>query len=674
MKKKHILFFVGLILIISINVTVSAGPVGNVSTKPTDAVEKTAAADVFRLEGSADEFVLLDSTEEGFFVSTKNFMGLREYDIDNTGKYDIYDSNNVAYWLNNDFLENGNTYNGGSFSLPDGIKEHLIEREWLCEAGHISTDYTEDYYVKAKVALMSITEWKKYYNKLGYKDDTTSNYYLIRSVNGLSNPGGNSGIMVIAVQKGHSSNGKSYSKYGIRPVFYLDKNFFIEEKCDITVLGDNVVKIIREVYQRDELENIYNKNEIERIYRELLPQAKLVNVKGIPQSGKVLTASYTYTSPQGDMEMNSEYRWLRSKKASGPFSIIYGENELEYKIRPEDAGYYILFEVIPKSDKKIGLAVRSALMKSTVVSGEAPYAENVHIDGKAVVGEKLIARYNYADVNDDAESGTVIKWQHSSDGENFCDIENAEGLNWYIDKKYENQYIRCVVEVRNEEDNGAGTPVEADKIGPVKLQPVPTTAVIAEYNGVVKIITPLSEYDLISWEAAGDDGEYTLVQLGKNEYTPRHGEKSIRVRTIPLSIDGFYGKTALSNEVVLSCTVLSESTSENKSITVSGKGVLELKPVNNNYAYAISVKLVCDGTQIESIDAEDYSVFWRKTEYGVVCTLTKMGISGAAIPEKLMTINTSGDGTVLIDSAEGIYKTINGKYVKSEIKLSLEKR
>ena len=46
--------------------------------------------------------LLLDVDEEGFFCTTKEFYGTQPFDPNGTGKFDIEDENNIAYWLNND--------------------------------------------------------------------------------------------------------------------------------------------------------------------------------------------------------------------------------------------------------------------------------------------------------------------------------------------------------------------------------------------------------------------------------------------------------------------------------------------------------------------------------------------------------------------------------------------
>lgn len=132
MKKKVL----SLVLVIATLLSISTPYVEAAAVTPYRTVnaagwEKTTPRqNLFQIDGSLMEFVLLDKLEDGFLVMTNTSVGRKPFDPDNTGKFDIEDTNNIAYWLNNDYLttqEDGITY------LPTQITENLVEHEWLIQ-------------------------------------------------------------------------------------------------------------------------------------------------------------------------------------------------------------------------------------------------------------------------------------------------------------------------------------------------------------------------------------------------------------------------------------------------------------------------------------------------------------------------------------------------------------
>ena len=258
---------------------------------------------------------------------------------------------------------------------------------------------------------------------------------------------------------------KSYR--GIKPVFYVNKDFFKTERISLNTAGGNVIKRIREIYTRDELSKIYSEDELALIYRKLPPMVKTGKIYGIPNVGEKLTLDYEYFSAENEAEGNSRYRWLRSKNPDGPYGRIFGADGKEYTTKPSDAGYYIKAEILPRSLTLTGLPYKTVQTSVPIMQAYRPYAENVWTDGEAKVGDRLIARYTYRDENDDMESGTVIQWQISDDGETFKNIPNANGLNYIIKESEIGKHIRFYVTVKNKNYDGLGKTVYSDSIGEI---------------------------------------------------------------------------------------------------------------------------------------------------------------------------------------------------------------
>lgn len=80
------------------------------------------------------------------------------------------------------------------------------------------------------------------------------------------------------------------------------------------------------------------------------PSAQNVIITGTPPIvGQILTARYDFYSPKDLKEGNSEYKWLIASSRDGEYKDIPGETAVTYKIKKEDAGKYIKFQVTPKA-------------------------------------------------------------------------------------------------------------------------------------------------------------------------------------------------------------------------------------------------------------------------------------------------------------------------------------
>ena len=148
----------------------------------------TPEENIFRVQGSDKEFVLLDVDSNGdCFILANDFYGTRQFDsVNATAKFDVESPSNIAYFLNHDFLTSGNTTDGKTYQLPEEIVEYIdFNREWKTEAGRGTSDVPNDYTVKAGVVLLSQTEWAQYASKFGDYDPTTTIFgYWLRTSRG----------------------------------------------------------------------------------------------------------------------------------------------------------------------------------------------------------------------------------------------------------------------------------------------------------------------------------------------------------------------------------------------------------------------------------------------------------------------------------------------------------
>lgn len=92
-----------------------------------------------------------------------------------------------------------------------------------------------------------------------------------------------------------------------------------------------------------------------------LPVASNVRISGTTKVGSTLIGNYTYYDSDGDKELGSTFRWLRSDSIDGTYTAIEGANARTYKLTQNDKGKYIKFEVTPRAEYEptTGFAVTS---------------------------------------------------------------------------------------------------------------------------------------------------------------------------------------------------------------------------------------------------------------------------------------------------------------------------
>ena len=87
-------------------VCIESQAVERVYILPSTTREKAPENNVFQLKGSQDKYILLDNTEEGFFVLAQKFCAIKPFStIGEAVAFDPEDKTSIAYWLNHDYLE-----------------------------------------------------------------------------------------------------------------------------------------------------------------------------------------------------------------------------------------------------------------------------------------------------------------------------------------------------------------------------------------------------------------------------------------------------------------------------------------------------------------------------------------------------------------------------------------
>ncbi|MGN0179386.1 MAG: hypothetical protein ACI4DY_08110 [Monoglobaceae bacterium] len=266
-KNRFIMCFAAMVCIICLSVT--AGAVEPSSNR--NWLDNSPRENIFKVDGSSQEFVLLETTDSNtskFFIFAKDFYGNMAFDTGGSTVFDVRNPNNVGFWLNNGFLQFGfGGKNGKIFKLPDSIIEHIDRNhEWKIEAGLYVGARSDRY----GVSLLSQEELLKHKDKIGVRDtindaDTfTVSGWMLRDVY----------LSALSYRYGGPFEGRGdIWSWGVkdlgmavRPVFYLDKDFFKEVKLDVNDIGVNVISMFKKMYSMDELRNIYTDEELWDIF------------------------------------------------------------------------------------------------------------------------------------------------------------------------------------------------------------------------------------------------------------------------------------------------------------------------------------------------------------------------------------------------------------------------
>lgn len=374
------------------------------STKESNT--ESDSRNVFSVDGK--RFILLDTDKDGnYFVMTDDLYGKYTYDTTYTDKpviktrkangtfidgpamdvddaewmFDTEDDTNIGYWLNNDFWKNGN---GEGYLLPEDIKNNVIEAVWQVEGmkavrgwtANLNFDskykvtyandftksrVTEPYQVTGKLALMSYTEYLKYQNIIGLKHNEDSwRGFMLRTPHAVIN-GDTSKIFYTyggGMVKNNTSGGMltcvndtpATASMFVRPVMWLDNDFFKNVKVDISTAGQYPMEEIRKL-SIDEMLNIYTFDEIKLINSVSGPSPKITDIKiiGTPAVGSILYLDYDFVPYTGGDEGESKIYWLVGDEDNG-YKIALTD---EKKYTVTEAGKKVKCVVIPCDESGI---------------------------------------------------------------------------------------------------------------------------------------------------------------------------------------------------------------------------------------------------------------------------------------------------------------------------------
>ena len=172
------------------------------------------------------------------------------------------------------------------------------------------------------------------------------------------------------------------------------------------------------------------------------PVAMAVSATGAAEVNKMLTGTYTYSDPEGDVESGSSFKWYVANDASGTGeAAIAGATAITYTIQAAEQGKFIRFGVTPKAaaGNTTGVEVKSGFVGAIGEATTVTFTYNGQsvtygILTSAATGKKWLDRnlgaLNTATAhNDYANYGDLFQWGRGADGHQLIARTGASDAN-----------------------------------------------------------------------------------------------------------------------------------------------------------------------------------------------------------------------------------------------------
>ena len=144
------------------------------------------------------------------------------------------------------------------------------------------------------------------------------------------------------------------------------------------------------------------------------PTATALSIAGTAKAGNTLTANYTYSDSEGDIEGATEINWYRDTDGTGTtWSTSIGTGRT-YVLTNSEMNRLVQFRVKPVAltGTTEGAIVTSP--NSAAVTNPPPVASVPTISGGLNVGNILTGNYTYSDAEGDIEGNSIYEWLISS--------------------------------------------------------------------------------------------------------------------------------------------------------------------------------------------------------------------------------------------------------------------
>jgi len=174
------------------------------------------------------------------------------------------------------------------------------------------------------------------------------------------------------------------------------------------------------------------------------PSAGTVTITGTPGIGDTLTADYTYSDPESDLESGTTFQWYVAADEVGTgLTPITGATSNTYVVTPAEEGAYIRVEVTPNDGTQQGSTSTSDFVKINV----RPIAIAGTITGTPDVGETIFAVYEYNDFEGDPNAGAQFRWFVADDGSgtNESTIPGETDSSYVVESGDAGKFIRVEI-------------------------------------------------------------------------------------------------------------------------------------------------------------------------------------------------------------------------------------
>lgn len=279
---------------------------------------------IFRVKGSEQRFLLLDTTDDKnskYFIMGIDYYGQMAFDTLGSQKFDTTSAMNVAYKLNNSFITEGfkQSFTERVYKLPQNVIDHIdFNHVWTTES---CLEVAKEFKSVCGISLLSLEEMYKYQSKIGWADN------IVR--NGKDSPNSH----VWWLRTGHKQAKQMYtvkpsnldvSMWGItdatpqiRPVFYVDSDFFGEVPIDLETAGKYVREVFKPNFTAGELKKIYPESDLYNYlgYKSLVDTSVISATDG--------TKEITKLNEVSNISVNAEFSNNNVKSESGIAIMTY---------------------------------------------------------------------------------------------------------------------------------------------------------------------------------------------------------------------------------------------------------------------------------------------------------------------------------------------------------------
>lgn len=214
-----------------------------------------------------------------FTVDGKSFTLIKEFN-NSKSRYmvianDLYGTKSIGQTTaiynpseNGSFAEYVNNTVGNEL-LPQGITEHIdFDHVWITEKAHTGTDIVSPHIVRAGVVAPAVWEMVGYADRIKLKTSDEYKQFIFRTpyntthYHALSDAEGEQ-LQLVGSNYRWKLTPKNVSGSGvIRPLFFLDGEFFKSARLDLEKTGNEIKKLLRAECTREELLELYSEKEL----------------------------------------------------------------------------------------------------------------------------------------------------------------------------------------------------------------------------------------------------------------------------------------------------------------------------------------------------------------------------------------------------------------------------